>query len=161
MPSTSEHVGHTHGSHHLPVETLVIRPNNTEHPSMLDTVFTSRRTRRAAYATTTKGSETRVWKVDRRTGQMEEIARIEWDVPIGGTVPRSLPGDGVRSVQLRNKRAIMISHGGRTMTVDNFMRKVKGWFPSEYVPLITLSLVATTFQLTVHHSQLENLHKPI
>jgi hypothetical protein len=138
MPSTSENVGHAQGSYHLPADTLVIRPNNTEHPSLLDTVFTSRRTRRAAYATTTKGSETCVWRVDRRTGEMEEIAKIEWDVPI--TVSRSPPGDGVGAIQKRSKRAIMISHGGRTMAVDDFLRKAKGWFPSEYVPLIALSL---------------------
>jgi len=71
---------------------------------------------------------------------MEEIAKIGWDVPIGGVVSRSLPGDGLRSVQTRSKRAIMVSHGGRTMAVDDFMRKAKGWFPSEYVPLIALSL---------------------
>lgn len=62
---------------------------------------------------------------------MEGIARIEWDVPMGGLQPQSLPGDGVRSVQMRNKRAPVISHGGRTMVVDDFMRKAKGWFPSE------------------------------
>lgn len=138
MPSTNQHVGRAQGSYHLPVDTLVIRPNNTEHPSLLDAVFTSRKTQRAAYATTTKGPETRVWRVDRRTGQMEEVAKIEWHVPI--TVSRSPPGDGLGSVQTRSKRAIMISHGGRTMSLDDFLRKAKGWFPSEYVPLITLSL---------------------
>lgn len=137
MPSMSEHVGHAQGSYHLPVDTLVLRPNNAEHPSLLDTVFTSRRTRRAAYATTTKGSETRVWRVDRRTGEMEEIAKIGWNVSIAAS--RSAPGDGLRSVQMRTKRAIMISHGGRTTAMDDFLRKAKGWFPSEYVPLITLS----------------------
>ena len=131
MPSAGEHAGHAQASYHLPVEILVLRPNNPQHPSMLDTVFTSRKTRRAAYATTTEGPETRVWKVDRETGRMEEIAKVEWDVPMGGAASRSLPGDGLRSVQMRNKRATMISHGGRTMGVDEFMRKAKGWFPSE------------------------------
>ena len=138
MPSTNEHVGHAQGSYHRPVDILVLRPNNTDHPSLLDTVFTSRRTRRAAYATTTKGSETLVWRMDRRTGEMEEIAKIGWDVPTA--LSRCPPGDGLRSVHMRSKRAIMISHGGRTMAMDDFLRKAKGWFPSEYVPLMTLSL---------------------
>lgn len=137
MPSASEHAGLTQESH-LPVETLVLRPNNPEHPSILDTVFTSRKTRRAAYATTTEGSETRVWRVDKSTGEMEEVAKIRWDVPSGGAMPRCLPGDGVRRVQMRSKRVAMISHGGRTMAMDDFMRKSKGWFPSELVLLITL-----------------------
>jgi hypothetical protein len=131
MPSTSSHVAHVGRPHHLPVETLVLRPNDPEHPSMLDMVFTSRRTRRAAYATTTKGSETLVWRVHRNTGEMEEIARVAWDAPIGEAVSRSLPGDGLRSVQIRSKRGTMISHGGRTTAIDDFMRKAKGWFPSE------------------------------
>lgn len=133
MPSASEHigpVGHPRACH-LPVETLALRPNNPQYPSILDAVFISRKNRRAAYATTTEASETQVWKVDRRTGRMEGIAKIEWDAPIGGASSRSLPGDGLRSVQFRNKRATMISHGGKTMLVDDFMRKAKGWFPSE------------------------------
>ena len=138
MPSTSDRVGHAQGSYHPPVDTLVLRPNNTEYPSLLDTVFTSRKTQRAAYATTTKGSETLVWKVDSRTGEMMEIAKIRWDVPMA--VSRCPPGDGLRSIQMRNKRAIMINHGGRTMAMDDFLRKAKGWFPSEYVPLIICSL---------------------
>lgn len=138
MPSTSQHAWHAQGSYHLPVDTLVLRPNNTEHPSLLDTVFTSRKTQRAAYATTTKGSETLVWKVDSQTGEMKDIAKIGWDVPMA--VSRSPPGDGLRSVQMRSKRAIMITHGGRTTSMDDFLRKAKGWFPSEYVPLMTCSL---------------------
>ena len=138
MPNTSEPGGRAQGSYHLPVDTLVLRPNNTDYPSLLDTVFTSRKTRRAAYATTTEGSETRVWKVDSRTGEMEEIGKIGWDVPMA--VSRCPPGDGLRSVQMRSKRAIMITHGGRTISMDDFLRKAKGWFPSEYVPLIICSL---------------------
>ena len=68
---------------------------------------------------------------------MEEIAKIGWHVPMAAS--RTAPGDGLRSVQMRSKRAIMISHGGRTTAINDFLRKAKGWFPSEYVPLITLS----------------------
>ena len=150
MPSASDHVGNAQASYHLPVETLVLRPNNPQNPSILDTVFTSRRTRSAAYATTTEGSETRVWRVDKGTGEMEEIAKIGWDMPTG---LQSLPGDGLRSIQLRNKQAAMISHGGRTMSVDDFLRKAKGWFPSEYVPLITSSLPLLGSQPTFHSSK--------
>lgn len=125
-PFTISEAAHTYAAG--PVDTFVLRPNSHP-PSILDTVFVSKRSRRAVYATTTDAAhETCLWKV-RRDGQLAPVAKIGWEYSVQTS---NVVGDGsLRNVSGQTKKAIMVSHGGRVMRAGEFLRKGKGWFNSD------------------------------
>lgn len=126
---TTAEAAHTYS----PIDTLILRTN--EHLSMLNTIFVSKRSRRAVYATTTRGPHTSLWRVA-ACGTMTEIARVDWEYE----VRVASAGDGsLRNSNQPMKRCSMLTFGGRMVRTENFLPKARGWFSSEWVlspPLI-------------------------
>ena len=126
-PFTMSEAAHTYAAG--PVDTFVLRPNSHP-PSILDTVFVSKRSRRAVYATTTNPArETCLWKVG-RNGQLALVAKIDWECSVQAN---NVVSDGsLRNVSGQVKKVSMVSFGGRVGRADEFLRKGKGWFNSGY-----------------------------
>ncbi|KAG8801610.1 hypothetical protein FRC17_006604 [Serendipita sp. 399] len=113
-----------------PVDTFVLRPNG--HPaSILDTVFVSRRLRRAVYATTTiKGLQTDLWRVE-RSGRLTLVANIRWEYE-WQTPTVTAAGDGsLKTVYGPVRKVPAVCFAARIWKVDEFLRKSRGWFPSD------------------------------
>jgi hypothetical protein len=108
-----------------PADTFVLRPNGQI--SILDTVFVSKRSRRAVYATTTRGPHTSLWRVA-ASGTMTEMARIDWEYE----VRVASAGDGsLRNSTQPTKRCSVLTFRGRMVRTEEFLRKGRGWFSSE------------------------------
>jgi hypothetical protein len=107
-----------------PVDVLVLRPNG--HSSLLDALFVSRRSQRVVYAATTRGPETSLWRVA-SNGSLTQVAQIEWDHQMhSGTA-----GDG--SLKRTHSSSEMLTFNGKMLKTEEFLRKGRGWFPTEYV----------------------------
>lgn len=108
-----------------PVDTLVLRTNGQI--SILDATFVSKLSRRAVYATTTRGPHTSLWRVA-ASGTMTEMARIDWEYEVRVTSA----GDGsLRNSNQPTKRCSMLTFAGRMMRTGEFLQKGRGWFSSE------------------------------
>lgn len=118
-----------------PIDVLVLRPNG--HASLLDTTFVSRRSRRAVYATTTRGAETSLWRVT-SNGKLTQVAQINWshhsgngNNSIGFTAGDGSLKRSTRHSSSGTRAEIMIIFNGKMVRSDEFLRKGKSWFPSE------------------------------
>lgn len=107
-----------------PIDALVLRPSDRN--SLLDTIFVSRRSRRAVYATTTRGPETSLWRVA-SSGSLTQVAQINWEHQVLGATA----GDGSLRGSQSSSRTEMVILGGKMTRVDEFLRKGRGWFPSK------------------------------
>lgn len=109
-----------------PVDIFVLKTNG--HISVLDCVFISKRSKRAVYATITRGAETTVWRAA-SSGTLTQIARIEWEHDFK---VKEFVGDGsLRSATQTAKKASMLTFDGKSIKVEDFLRKGRGWFSSE------------------------------
>ena len=119
-----------------PVDVLVLRPNG--HSSLLDTLFVSRRSRRTVYAVTTRGPQTFLWRVA-SNGSLTQVAQINWDHQMHS----GITGDGsLKRTQSPSNRCEVLIFNGKMQKTEEFLRKGKGWFPTEYV---SPSLLNSTF----------------
>ncbi|CCA74867.1 hypothetical protein PIIN_08837 [Serendipita indica DSM 11827] len=111
----------------VPVDTFVLRPNH-QPPSILDTVFVSKRSKRAVYATTTDANhKTCLWKV-RRDGQLELVASIGWECSV--QTSNAIGQDSLGNMSGQVKNVVMVNYGGRAMQAGEFLRKGTGWLHS-------------------------------
>ncbi|KIM28047.1 hypothetical protein M408DRAFT_329702 [Serendipita vermifera MAFF 305830] len=109
-----------------PVDTFVLRTQGGE-PSILDTVFVSKKSQRAVYATTTHGPHTSLWRVA-ASGTMTEIARVDWEHEIQA----ALAGDGsLRNSNKPGKKCSMLTFGGKMRRTEDFLQRARGWFSSD------------------------------
>lgn len=127
-PANAEsiHPKHSQGqAQPRPVDIFVLKTNG--HISVLDCVFISKRSKRAVYATITRGTDTTVWRAA-SSGALTQIARIEWEHDLKiNTV-----GDGsLRSATQTSKKVSMLTIDGKSMKTEDFLRKGRGWFSSE------------------------------
>lgn len=109
-----------------PVDIFTLKTNG--HVSVLDAVFISKRSKRAVYATITRGAETTLWRAA-SSGVLLQIARIEWEheLRISNTI-----GDGsLRSATQTTKKVSMLTFDDKMVKVEDFLRKGRGWFSSE------------------------------
>jgi hypothetical protein len=87
--------------------------------TLLDAVFTSKLKKRPAWATTTIGPKTTIWRVS-RVGKLEEVAAIRWN---------SVPDSSLHSTpssKTGSQRTVLVEINGELYPAEKFGKRSGG-----------------------------------